>query len=342
MPNPHLDYGVPWTISTPTTPPVSTGTPNFGPPGTGGNNQPPPPQVTTPVSTGTPNFGPPGTGGANQPPLVVNTIPTIDDNTTSNIGGALHGEQEFVPVYPGLGEEGGTTYDMLDVMQDLSLTHGSLTNPDGTPTKYGKSWDFNPANPDNLIGMDTHTLGSFIVTDSSGNPVLDSEGKPIFTSLGQNIHNQMQDEGLVGPNQQILPEDMPALQDFVHGLSYEDIHGMEDDFWRDYTAPGGEGGYEERTDYYDPRQETFDKLRFLQAGLPQRGMEQSGFFGEMTDPYSADVSEALNKGIFSGAMRQGVFDPKGLRRLITSFGSGVTKPRYANIARGGIVSLVGE
>ena len=41
-------------------------------------------------------------------------------------------------------------------------------------------------------------------------------------------------------------------------------------------------------------------------------------------------------------MGQGVFDPKGLKRLISSYGSGITKPRYANIARGGIVSLVGE
>ena len=62
----------------------------------------------------------------------------------------------------------------------------------------------------------------------------------------------------------------------------------------------------------------------------------------MTDPYSADVSEALYKGIFSGAMRQGLFDPKGLKRLISSYGSGIAQPRYANVARGGIISLVGE
>ena len=66
MAGPHQDNGVPWVPKPPTTIPVSTGTSNFGPPGTGGSNQPP--QVTTPVSTGTPNFGPPGTGGANQPP----------------------------------------------------------------------------------------------------------------------------------------------------------------------------------------------------------------------------------------------------------------------------------
>ena len=76
--------------------------------------------------------------------------------------------------------------------------------------------------------------------------------------------------------------------------------------------------------------------------MPTRQVDQQTFFNEMVDPYAADTAEALDKGIFSGAMGQGVFDPKGLRRLITSFGSGITKPRYANIARGGIVSLVGE
>ena len=107
-------------------------------------------------------------------------------------------------------------------------------------------------------------------------------------------------------------------------------------------GPGGEEGEFWDQDYYDPRQETFDKLRFLEAGLPQRQVDQQTFFNEMVDPYAADTAEALDKGIFSGAMGQGVFDPKGLRRLITSFGSGITKPRYANVARGGIVSLVGE
>ena len=107
-------------------------------------------------------------------------------------------------------------------------------------------------------------------------------------------------------------------------------------------APASEGQQFWDTSNYDPRGRTFDLLRFLQAGLPQKGMEQSGFFNEMTDPYSADVSEALNKGIFSGTIGQGVMDPKSLKRLITSFGSGETKPRYANVAKGGIVSLVGE
>ena len=209
------------------------------------------------------------------------------------------------------------------------------------PTKYGKSWDFNPDNPDNLIGEDTHTLGNMIAVDSSGNPILDSEGKPVFTSLGKYIHDDFQDKGYIGQNQYIDPSMMGELKDMVGQLSHENLQEYERDFWRNYTAPGGEGGYEDYG-HYNPQQDTFDLLRFLQAGLPQKGMEQSGFFNEMQDPYASDVSEALNKGIFSGAIGQGVMDPKGLRRLITSFGSGITKPRYANVAKGGIVSLVGE
>ncbi len=44
MVNPHQDNGVPWSPKPPTTT-VSTGTPNFGGMGTGGNNQPPPPKI---------------------------------------------------------------------------------------------------------------------------------------------------------------------------------------------------------------------------------------------------------------------------------------------------------
>ena len=53
MVNPHVDNGVPWSPNKPATPAtpntntiVSTGTPNFGGQGTGGNNQTPPPPLT--------------------------------------------------------------------------------------------------------------------------------------------------------------------------------------------------------------------------------------------------------------------------------------------------------
>jgi hypothetical protein len=142
-------------------------------------------------------------------------------------------------------------------------------------------------------------------------------------------------------------EDTINLMDIPSDDPFFDTNRTIADDWigRKYTQMGqGPGGEREFWDpgYYDPRQETLDKLRFLQAGLPTRQVDQQTFFNEMVDPYAADTAEALEKGIFSGAMREGLFDPKGLRRLITSYGSGVAKPLFANVARGGIVSLVGE
>ena len=337
MPNPHLDYGVPLTISTPTTPPVSTGTPNFGPPGTGGNNQPPPPQVTTPISTGTPNFGGQGTGGANQPPPtpiidVAAEQDAIDDALAISLANQ-NNQDTYTPheeIYgPGQAIPGVTGYASTNVDPNSAIWESLQTMDPDTLAFFG----YTPGSttvPNELMSMVAE--GSFV----SGNEAVETD-EPYTTTWSQ--FEDMSQLAAAGNEyaQQWLAENTL----FPGGLDdYYDVMGNPNVINIHHGEGGGQQFFE--TDYYDPRQETFDKLRFLQAGLPQRGMEQSGFFGEMTDPYSADVSEALNKGIFSGAMRQGVFDPKGLRRLITSFGSGVTKPRYANIARGGIVSLVGE
>ena len=127
---------------------------------------------------------------------------------------------------------------------------------------------------------------------------------------------------------------------------FESNRPVADDWiGRKYTQmsqrPGGVQRNFFDTNYYDPRQDTFDLLTFLNAGLPQKQIDQQTFFNEMIDPYASDTAEALNKGIFSGAMGEGVMDPRGLKRLIRSFGSGVTQPRYANVAKGGIIGLLG-
>ena len=127
---------------------------------------------------------------------------------------------------------------------------------------------------------------------------------------------------------------------------FESNRPVADDWiGRKYTQmsqrPGGVQRNFFDTNYYDPRQDTFDLLTFLNAGLPQKQIDQQTFFNEMVDPYAADTSESLEKGIFSGAIGQGVMNPRGLKRLIRSFGSGVTKPRYANVAKGGIIGLLG-
>jgi hypothetical protein len=142
-------------------------------------------------------------------------------------------------------------YDVLDAFTDLSEIHGQTTlgteGPAGQydiKTKYGKSWDFNPNNPDNLIGWDTHTLGSFIAVDSSGNPILDSSGNPVFTSFGKSVYDEMQGEGMIGPGQEVPKGMESALEDYTKGFSFEDIHEKEKDFWRGsfddwwYNEPG--------------------------------------------------------------------------------------------------------
>ena len=211
-----------------------------------------------PASTGTPNFGGQGTGGANQPPVV--DLPVIDPNIIQegigSLGGSLHGDEIYRP-------EIKNTYDVLDAFTDLSKIHGQTSLPGAAGqndlTKYGKSWDFNPDNPYNLIGEDTHTLGNMIAVDSRGNPILDSEGKPVFTSFGKSLYDHMHDEGFIGQNQSV--SDPSALQDYVDTFSFEELQDWERDYF-DQSWYGGDwdeylgepyGGRPETASLSDPK-----------------------------------------------------------------------------------------
>jgi len=202
-------------------------------------------------------------------------------------------------------------YDVLDAFTDLSITHGALTNPDGTPTKYGKSWEFNPDNPDNLIGWDTQSLGSFIAVDSRGNPMFDSEGKPIFTTFGKALHDEMQGQGMIGQNQEVPKGMESALEDYIKGFSFEDIHGKEEDFWRDSSDYGWDswedawyGGHYQGEGYDDSMSDlarnywfseslddvTARKEERRKAGLGPAGMRAS----EMEQMYGRDFAAKAN------------------------------------------------
>ena len=211
-----------------------------------------------PASTGTPNFGGQGTGGANQPPVV--DLPVIDPNIIQegigSLGGSLHGDEIYRP-------EIKNTYDVLDAFTDLSKIHGQTSLPGAAGqndlTKYGKSWDFNPDNPYNLIGEDTHTLGNMIAVDSRGNPILDSEGKPVFTSFGKSLYDHMHDEGFIGQNQSV--SDPSALKDYVDTFSFEELQDWERDYF-DQSWYGGDwdeylgepyGGRPETASLSDPK-----------------------------------------------------------------------------------------
>ena len=321
-----------WDWASPTTAniPVSTGTPNFGPPGTGGANQPS--QVTAPPIQNQVSPGHPG-GGYN-PNLNPPTTVDITEDITEDIGGghfglSLHGDQPYEPppVVPEITD--------LRIMETLADIHGQ--NP-----KYKKSWDFNPDNPDNLLNMvdeygaPTHTLGSFIVVDSSNNPVLDSSGNVIYTSFGKHMKDQYQAD----------PEGF--YNEMVDNMSWEDMATTESDFWRGHTAPGGGGGYQDYgdQDYYgDRRDEKMDLLNALAGGAPAKGLEQSGFFNELVPQYHPDEARAaLESGIFSGMYGkpgQIGISGEGMKRMLRSYGSGLQSPHYENYSKGGIVGLLG-
>ena len=217
---------------------------------------------------------------------------------------------------------------------------------------YALSWDYNPDNPNNLGTYDEYgnfqtgispTLGSIFVTDSSGNPILDSSGNPIKTNWGTDIINYVQ-ESLQnqGPVDLSLYGAEGPTGFFENILSPEELRDFQDTWWRRYSAPGGGGGYEDYgyDDYYDDRRDAkMDLLTALAEGAPSREMEQSGFFDTLVDPYAEEQSKALEKGIFSG-LTPG-YTGQGMKRLLRSYGSGLQAPRYANVAKGGIVGLLG-
>ena len=180
---------------------------------------------------------------------------------------------------------------MLDAFTDLSKIHGQtgLTGAAGQHdlTKYGKSWDFNPDNPDNLIGWDTHTLGNMIAVDSYGQPILDSGGKPIFTSFGKDLYDHMHGEGFIGQNQSV--NDPSALQDYIDTFSFDELQDWERDYFDFDQNWSGMGDWD--WNYYGGgRPETEDKILGgpwsadpLPTEMASMG-EMQPIYGEELDP----------------------------------------------------------
>jgi len=111
-----------------------------------------------------------------------------------------------------------------------------------------------------------------------------------------------------------------------------------------YTVPPnvqGDGGFNFRP-RMSQRERNSRLLQFLNAGLPIKQLEQSGFYNEgVKSPYAADQAKALQEGIFKGTYGQpgqGGISGEAMKRLLKTFASGYSSPRYANVARGGIMS----
>tara|TARA_R100000008_G_scaffold44015_1_gene25576 strand:+ start:1935 stop:3110 length:1176 start_codon:yes stop_codon:yes gene_type:complete len=136
-------------------------------------------------------------------------------------------------------------------------------------------------------------------------------------------------------------ESNPELEESYYALTGGDLSA--DDLRKHLTSIGyddimpQEGGFNFRP-RMSQRERNARLLQFLNAGLPIKQLEQSGFMSSMKDPYASDQAKALQEGIFKGAIPGGAFTPEAMKRLIKTFASGYSSPRYANVARGGIMS----
>jgi hypothetical protein len=372
MAGPHQDNGVPWTTSTPTTTPAPVVQNQVSPGHPGGAYNPnlnQPPQVTTTnqnVNTGitqtTPDPYDEKGDYMDWDYVNPNTGLTAGENLAQNTAIAKQKEidkaiamQNAMDISEAAGGNLGKLSDqqLLD-LQDAGLFTHETEGMLGGVTGYEK--EVNLLKQKIQSKMDR--MRDQNLTDAQFEVGLTSlpeyqQLEKLYGNIGgaETMLANLMSEGTgydpTGINTWQDTESDPRKLEAYYALTGGDLSA---DKLREYLPSIGyeepleTGGGQQFWDpgYYDPRQETFDKLRFLEAGSPQEQRQEQGFFDTMESAYQPDMDEALKKGIFSGAMGQGVFDPKGLRRLITSFGSGVTKPRYANIARGGIVSLVGE
>ena len=126
---------------------------------------------------------------------------------------------------------------------------------------------------------------------------------------------------------------MAELKNMVGQLSHENLQEYERDFWRNYTAPGGEGGYKDRGNLLDERRAEQMKLFYGPRQSKINEMRQQGFFDTMEDPYAKDITETLQKGLYAKTVLhpgQGIL-PWGMEKIYAT-----------GRARGGIVSLLGE
>ena len=153
-------------------------------------------------------------------------------------------------------------------------------------------------------------------------------GQPIMSSQGRALHDWIESQG----------EDYDP---------FEALH-VAPEILRNQNIYGGTGGGDGWgwDDYYgDRRQAKMDLLNALAGGAPAKGLEQSGFFNELVPQYHPDEARAaLESGIFSGMYGKPAqigISGEGMKRMLRSYGSGLQAPRYANVAKGGIVGLLG-
>ena len=152
----------------------------------------------------------------------------------------------------------------------------------------------------------------------------DKTGIYSYTDVQTNPELKQAYEALTGGD--LSAEELRQFLPFIDYQTFEQNPGVDDNRFR-FGAQA--------------RDDRLRMLRMLQGAGKIKPLEQQGFFDTMKDAYSEDTARAADEGIFKGILGAGVFDSDALKRLIRSYGSGVAQPRYTNVARGGIISLVG-
>ena len=172
--------------------------------------------------------------------------------------------------------------------------------------KYGKSWDFNPDNPNNWIGYETqYNLGKFVATDSSGNPIRDSEGNYILTGLGKHIEDQGQGSGINLENLQGIEKEYYAMRDAQQAQQT----GGDQGYGYGYDpGSGGGGGYSVAGVH--PRS-FYKGLQY--QDFSGKEVQKMLHFGQKID--AANVLSGLSQGAQAFAM-----DPKarGIMAVLTA------------------------
>jgi hypothetical protein len=175
----------------------------------GGYSKPTP----APVSTGTPNFSPPGQGGNNLPP-VVPTVPVVDGRSAALQSAADESANKYLT---SIAEMATDEHGRLRNIYDLETNEPLLTFDDGKVVRTSDRGGGSGVVGDKgqllsdlermqlaalkmghktSLGDPVHSgsqfgsgLGSLITLDSEGNPMYTDKGELIYTGLGGAIRD---------------------------------------------------------------------------------------------------------------------------------------------------------
>ena len=254
-----------------------------GPWGLAGTSYVTPGQSSSPYQ---PGGGSTNQGGSNAVAEAANSPSGISESTGQTLEEALATNQPLDP----------NAYQTWEELADLA----------SSDPKYGKSWDFNPDNPNNWIGYETqYNLGKFVATDSSGNPILDSQGNYILTGLGKHIEDQGQGSGINLENLQGIEKEYYAMRDAQQAQQT----GGDQGYGYGYDpGSGGGGGYSVAGVH--PRS-FYKGLQY--QDFSGKEVQKMLHFGQKID--AANVLSGLSQGAQAFAM-----DPKarGIMAVLTA------------------------